>query len=106
MLEPPAAAPASALNMAWMPLVDEAGQLVRVVGLTTLRDILRRKHVEDLYRLAGITRESDHARQAVETPPPRHVRHRLPSLVVGIGDNTVATFIVTRFESALVGKEA
>lgn len=47
-----------------MPVVDEAGRLAGVVGPTTLMDILRREHVEDLHRLAGITRESSHARKA------------------------------------------
>jgi len=69
-------------------------------------DILRREHVEDLHRLAGITRKADHARQAIEAPPLRRARHRLPWLVVGVGDSMVATFIVTRFESALAGKKS
>ncbi|WP_426149187.1 magnesium transporter [Polaromonas sp. DSR2-3-2] len=93
-------------HVAVMPVVDEAGRLVGVVGPTTLMDILRREHVEDLHRLAGITRESDHARQAIEEPPLRRARHRLPWLVVGLGGSMVATFIVTRFESALAVKPA
>ena len=32
----------------------------------TLMDILRREHMEDLHRLAGITRESADARNALE----------------------------------------
>jgi magnesium transporter len=93
-------------GVAAMPVVDEAGRLVGVVGPTQLMNILRREHVEDLHRLAGITRESDHAREAIEEPPMRRLRHRLPWLVVGLGGSMVATLVVARFESALTAKPA
>ena len=89
-----------------MPVVDAAGRLVGVVGPTRLMKILRREHVEDLHRLAGITRESDRAREAIEEAPMRRVRHRLPWLLVGLGGSMVATFVVARFESALAAMPA
>ena len=91
-------------KVAALPVVDETGHLVGVVGSTTLMDILRREHVEDLHRLAGITRESADARNALEEAPLRRARHRLPWLVVGLGGSMVATFIVAHFESALTAK--
>jgi magnesium transporter len=91
-------------KVAALPVVDEAGHLVGVVGSATLMDILRREHVEDLHRLAGITRESADARNALEEAPLRRARHRLPWLVVGLGGSMVATLIVARFESALTAK--
>ena len=91
-------------QVAAMPVVDESGQLVGVVGSTTLMDILRREHVEDLHRLAGITRESADARNALEEAPLRRARHRLPWLVVGLVGSMVATFIVARFETTLAVK--
>src|SRR3989338_3134425 len=87
-------------------VIDEAGRLVGVVGPITLMDILRREHVEDLHRLAGITRETAQALQAIEEPPLRRARHRLPWLVVGLGGSMVATFVVVRFESVLAAKPA
>ncbi|WP_332739306.1 magnesium transporter [Hydrogenophaga sp.] len=93
-------------GVAALPVVDEAGHLIGVVGPTKLMGILRREHVEDLHRLAGITSESDHAREAIEEPPMRRLRHRLPWLVVGLGGSMVATFVVARFESALTAKPA
>lgn len=93
-------------GVAAMPVVDETGRLVGVVGPAKLMSILRREHVEDLHRLAGITRESDLAREAIEEPPLRRVRHRLPWLVVGLGGSMVATFVVARFEAALAVKPA
>ncbi len=91
-------------GVAAMPVVDADGRLVGVVASTTMMDILRREHVEDLHRLAGITRESADARNALEEAPLRRARHRLPWLVVGLGGSMVATFIVARFESTLTAK--
>ena len=91
-------------QVAAMPVVDDEGRLVGVVGSTTLMAILRREHVEDLHRLAGITAESSDARNALEEAPLRRVRHRLPWLVVGLGGSMVATLIVSRFETALAAK--
>jgi magnesium transporter len=93
-------------RVAAMPVVDEEGRLVGVVGPTRLMDILRREHVEDLHRLAGITRESEHAIRAMEDAPLRRARHRLPWLLAGLAGSMVATFVVARFESALVAKPA
>jgi magnesium transporter len=91
-------------GVAALPVIDAAGHLVGVVGSTTLMDILRREHVEDLHRLAGITREADDGRNALEEAPLRRVRHRLPWLVVGLGGSMLATFVVARFESVLTAK--
>jgi magnesium transporter len=91
-------------GVATMPVVDAADRLIGVVGSVAMMDILRREHVEDLHRLAGVTRESDAARNALEEPPLRSARHRLPWLIVGLGGSVVATFIVARFETALAAK--
>lgn len=93
-------------GVAAVPVVDVVGRLVGVVGPARLMAILRREHVEDLHRLAGITREAVHAREAIEEPPMRRARHRLPWLIVGLGGSMLATFVVARFESALAAKPA
>lgn len=89
-----------------LPVVQEDGRLVGVVGPAALMDILRREHVDDLLRLSGISREAAQARRALEAPPLRRVRHRLPWLVVGLAGSMVATLVVARFESALAAKPA
>jgi len=89
-----------------IPVVDADNRLVGVVGPAKLMAILRREHVEDLHRFAGITRESSHAREAIEEPPMRRARHRLPWLVVGLAGSMVATFVVARFEAELTAKPA
>ncbi len=88
-------------RLAAVPVVNDAGRLLGVAGPLALMEILRREHVEDLHRLAGIAREDTQAVRALEDPPLRRARHRLPWLLVGFGGSVVATFIVARFESAL-----
>lgn len=87
--------------VASLPVVDRAGRLVGVVGPKALMHVLRREHVEDLHRLAGITREVEQARHAIEAPPLRRVRHRLPWLLVGLLGSALATWVVAGFEEAL-----
>jgi magnesium transporter len=84
-----------------VPVVDATGRLMGVVGSTAVMDILRREHVEDLHRLAGITREEEQAREALEAPPLRRARHRLPWLVAGVLGSAIATFVMSHFEHAL-----
>lgn len=87
-----------------VPVVDTDGRLMGVVGPADLMAVLRQEHVEDLHRIAGITRESRLARQAIEEPPLRRVRHRLPWLLVGLVGSALATLVVARFEAALAAK--
>jgi magnesium transporter len=89
-----------------IPVVDRHGRLLGVVPNESLLHILRREHVEDLHRLAGIGRESHRAREAIEAPPLRRARHRLPWLLLGLAGSMLATFVVSRFEQALSGKVA
>lgn len=84
-----------------IPVVDAHERLLGVVPSAALLRILRREHVEDIHRFAGITRETLRAREAMEEPPLRRLRHRLPWLLLGLLGSTVATFIVARFEGAL-----
>jgi magnesium transporter len=82
-------------------VVDGRGHLLGAVPATTLLDILRHEHVEDLHRLAGIQREAEQTRDALEAPPTRRARHRLPWLVFGLGGSMLAAGIVSRFDGLL-----
>jgi magnesium transporter len=84
-----------------IPVVDRSERLLGIVPTEALLHILRREHVEDIHRFAGITRETHRAREAIESPPLRRARHRLPWLVLGLLGSMVATFVVSRFEQAL-----
>ena len=89
-----------------VPVVDPGERLLGMVPTRALLRILRREHVEDIHRLAGIGHEAQQARQALQAPPLRRVRHRLPWLLVGLAGSMVATFIMTRFEQTLAANMA
>jgi magnesium transporter len=84
-----------------VPVLDIDQRLLGVVPARALLKIMRREHVEDIHRLAGIRRETAEARRALDAPPLRRVRDRLPWLVLGLGGSALATFVMSRFETAL-----
>ena len=84
-----------------LPVVDAQGRPVGVMPAQALLQVLRREHVEDLHVLAGIQRESAQARHAIEDPPLRRLRHRLPWLLVGLAGSALATATMAGFESTL-----
>lgn len=89
-----------------VPVVDGNQRLVGVVPPDAIFEVLRREHVEDLHRLAGIRRETARARTAMEAPPMRRARDRLPWLLVGLVGSMLATIIMSWFEHALEAKLA
>jgi len=93
-------------GMLAVPVVDHGGHLQGVVTPRTLMEVLRREHVEDLHRMAGIRRETSQARLAIEAPPVRRARDRLPWLLVGLAGSALATGVVAFFEAALQAKIA
>ncbi|WDT74421.1 MAG: magnesium transporter [Candidatus Manganitrophus sp.] len=93
-------------NLTAVPVVGLDRRLLGVVPAQALLQILRREHVEDLHRLAGIRRETASARNAMEAPPIRRTRDRLPWLLVGLIGSFIATFIMSRFEGLLSARVA
>jgi len=87
-------------------VLDARGHFAGVVPPQALLEVLRREHVEDLHRFAGIGPEDTRAREAVEAPPIRRARDRLPWLLVGLLGSMAATFIVAGFEEALQSRVA
>jgi magnesium transporter len=88
-------------RMTAVPVVDRGGVLLGVVPALALLDIMHREHVEDLHRLAGIARESELARDSIDSPPTRRARHRLPWLLVGLCGSMLAAFVMSRYERVL-----
>jgi len=84
-----------------LPVVDAEGCVLGVMPAQALMQVLRREHVEDLHVLAGIQRETSKARHAIEDPPLRRVRHRLPWLLVGLAGAGLATATMAGFEATL-----
>jgi magnesium transporter len=89
-----------------LPVVDGDGKLLGVMPSQALLRVLRQEHVEDLHRLAGIQRETAQWRGALEEPPLRGARHRLPWLLVGLAGAMLATAAMAGFESTLEAKIA
>jgi magnesium transporter len=84
-----------------VPVVDAAGRFLGVVPPRALMDILRREHVEDIHRIAGVWQHSTQALAALEAPLGYRVRRRLPWLLVGLLGSIVATAVMAHFERAL-----
>jgi len=84
-----------------LPVIDAKGALLGAMPPQALLQVLRREHVEDLHRFAGITREAARARHAIEDPPLRRARHRLPWLVAGLGASGLATAAMAGFETVI-----
>lgn len=82
-------------------VVDDVGRFVGAVPASSLLQVLRREHVEDLHRLAGIQREAVRARDALDQPPTRRARHRLPWLVVGLAGSVIAASVMSGYERVL-----
>jgi magnesium transporter len=82
-------------------VVAPDGRLIGAVPARSLLAILREEHVEDLHRLAGIQREAAIGREALEGPPTRRARHRLPWLLFGLAGSMAAAALVSRFERVL-----
>jgi magnesium transporter len=89
-----------------VPVIDEHGRLLGVVPPFALLEVLRHEHVEDIHRLAGIRRETVQARSAIEAPPARRARDRLPWLLLGLAGSMIATLVVAAFERSLESRVA
>ncbi|MBU1395079.1 MAG: magnesium transporter [Gammaproteobacteria bacterium] len=84
-----------------VPVADGAGRLLGVVPPQALYRVMRREHVEDLHRIAGIRRDTSHILSSMESPPIKRVRDRLPWLLVGLVGSMLATGVVAGFEHIL-----
>ncbi|MFB2938100.1 magnesium transporter [Aerosakkonemataceae cyanobacterium BLCC-F154] len=84
-----------------VPVIDSQECLRGVVPARSLIAILRREHIEDLHRLAGIRREDAQTQHSLQASPTRRAQDRLPWLIVGLIGSILATFVVSRFEQIL-----
>jgi magnesium transporter len=84
-----------------IPVVDDEGRLEGVVPARALIEVLRREHVEDLHRLAGIRAEIPRPAGAAGPAPPRAARDRLPWLLVGTAGSAVATAVMSHYQEVL-----
>jgi magnesium transporter len=88
-------------RLAAVPVVDADGRLLGILPPEALMEVLRAEHLEDLHRLAGVRRDDVMARQAIEGPPLRRARDRLPWLLIGLAGSALVTIVMALFESTL-----
>lgn len=93
-------------DLSEVPVVDDQGYLVGVVPPRALLRIQRREHLEDINRLAGIMRDSELARHAMEDNATARAFKRLPWLIVGLIGGGFATWLMAMFESEMQGRLA
>ncbi len=93
-------------SLASVPVVDAAGGLLGVVPPQALIQVLWLEHAEDLHRFAGMRVGDVQALRAMDAPPLRRVRDRLPWLIVGLLGSGLAAFVVSRFEEVLAAEVA
>jgi magnesium transporter len=93
-------------GMTAVPVTDDKDKLLGVVPPRVLLEVLRHEHIEDIHRIAGIRRETAQAVNAIEAPPVRRARDRLPWLLIGLAGSMLATFVVAAFERALESRVA
>ena len=84
-----------------VPLINEEGILTGLLPERAIIETLRKEHIEDIHKIAGIRREITNASIAITEPPSRSLRHRLPWLLVGLAGSIFATFIMSRHEKIL-----
>jgi magnesium transporter len=89
-----------------LPVTEADGRLVGVLTPRLLMTVLRAEHLEDLHRRAGIRRHDLMARDALESPPLRRARDRLPWLLVGLAGSAVATAVMAGFETTMASRVA
>ena len=93
-------------DLSAVPVVQADGTFLGLVPARSLIDILRREHVDDLHLLAGIRRDARTAQRALDAPPTRRVRRRLPWLLVGAVGSFLSALVIARFERVLTGQIA
>lgn len=88
-------------RVAAVPVVDAEGRLLGILPPEALMEVLRAEHLEDLHHMAGVRRDEVMARQAIEGPPLRRARDRLPWLLVGLAGSALVTVVMALFTPTL-----
>jgi magnesium transporter len=84
-----------------VPMTNSRGIFMGILPAQVIIETLRKEHIEDIHKIAGIRKEISSASQAITEPPIRSVWHRLPWLLVGLIGSFLATFIMARYEKTL-----
>lgn len=83
-------------NLLAIPVVDGENKLVGVITVDDVIDVIKDEATEDVYRLAGVSRD-----ERVFTPPYESLRKRFPWLLVNLGTAFLAAGVVSLFKDSI-----
>jgi magnesium transporter len=79
-----------------VPVVDAQGALLGRITIDDIVDVLEEEATEDIYRLAGLSRED-----SVLDSPARSIRRRLPWLALNLVTTTLSATVIAFFEGTI-----
>lgn len=85
----------------FLTVVDEGDCFLGLIPSSALMEILRKEHIDDMHKMAGIKKERSGANKAMTESPVQSVMHRLPWLMAGLVGSFFATFLMSRYEETL-----
>jgi magnesium transporter len=83
-------------NLLAIPVVDAENKLAGVVTVDDVIDVIKDEATEDVYRLAGVSKDD-----GVLTPPGESLRRRLPWLLVNLLTAFIAASVVGLFSATI-----
>jgi magnesium transporter len=83
-------------NLLAVPVVDAENKLAGVVTVDDVIDVIKDEATEDVYRLAGVSKDD-----GVLTPPGESLRRRLPWLLVNLVTAFLAAMVVGLFQGTI-----
>jgi magnesium transporter len=83
-------------NLLAIPVVDAENKLVGSITVDDVIDVIKDEATEDVYRLAGVSRDD-----GVLTPPRESLRRRLPWLLVNLATAFIAASVVGLFSHTI-----
>lgn len=83
-------------NLLAIPVVDAENKLVGVITVDDVIDVIKDEATEDVYRLAGVSKDD-----GALTPALDSLRRRLPWLLVNLATAFMAALVVSRFEHTI-----
>ena len=86
-------------GMIAMPVVDGEGRLVGIITVDDIMEVIDDEATEDFQRMAGVTGDSDE--EYLETGVLKHVRNRLPWLIILMCSYMITGGIISSFEDML-----
>jgi len=86
-------------NLLSLPVVDSRGILLGQITVDDVVDVLEEEATEDILRLGGVTQDTQDAPHTQSIR--RMARGRLPWLIINLGTQVLAAWVVTFFDETL-----